>query len=257
MTTAGKWMFIVGLVLTIIAAAVVFWGFRSLAGYAASIENESTVMSDGTATVQMESGEVRLVVAEGGEYPDCTVTLPDGSQTALDGSDEFAGTVEGADVQMVGAHTATVSGEHTFSCEGTAQTSLTPPFSMSMVGAVLAAGLGFLALLPLGLLTIVGLILWLVGRNKDNKAMQNPVGPDGPHGYQQGGYGQGGDEPGYQGQGYPQQGGYGQSGYSQGPGQGGYSQGPGQSGYGQSPQDPYAAPPPDGRGEPPRDEGPR
>lgn len=251
MTTAGKWMFIVGLVLSLIAAVAVFWGIRSIASYAASIENESTAMSGGTATVQMESGEVRLVLAESGEFPSCTVTLPDGTQTPLDGSDEFAGTVEGADVQMVGAHTATVSGEHTFTCEGTAQTSLTPPFSMSMVVALLAATLGFLALLPLGLLTVVGLILWLVGRNKDNKARQNPVGPGGPYGYQQGGYGQGGYEPGYQGQNYPQASDYGGQNYPQ---QGGYGQGSSQGGYGQSSQDPYAAPPPDGRGEPPRDE---
>ena len=104
---------------------------------------------------------------------------------------------------------------------------------------VLAAGLGLLALLGFGFLTLIGLILWLVGRNRDKKAMDGPGG----YGYStSSGYGQS------QGYGAPPSPGYGQQGYGQGPQDRTQQWGtPGQQPPAQGSTDnPWAAPPPPG-----------
>lgn len=230
MTTAGMWMFIVGLVLSVLAVIVGVWGTQQILSYAQSVESDSVTIT-GSATVELTEGEMRMVVAEGATAPSCTVTPPSGGTVPLDTAgaaeqqaiEDSSGTVG----TVVGGHVATEAGEHTFTCDGPA--TLAPGIDGATIGAFAAAGLGFLALLPLGLLTIVGLILWLVGRSKDRKAAQQPPMMGGGGYAYGGGYGQPSDQ-----QGYGQSQGYGQQGYGQQPY--GQSQGYGQqdSGYGQS-----------------------
>ncbi len=259
MTTAGKWMFLIGLILTVLAGILAAWGVSRTVDMAQQMESESVSLAGGAQSVTMEEGATRMVVTESGAAGiSCTVTLPDGSTTSLDGGDEMADSaLQDTEFGLVGTFTATSAGEHSFECEG-GDAMLTPGFSADQLGGIIAAGLGFLALLPLGLLTLIGLILWLVGRGRDRRALQQPVGPGGygGHGSGYGGdssaYGQTQDTPGWQGQqGYGQgQQGYGQG--QQGYGQQGYGQGappPPSSGQswpapgGPSSSDPYASPP--------------
>ena len=269
-------MFIIGLVLAIIAGITTAWGVSQTVKWATDMESESVSLAGGPQTVAMEQGDTRLVISEGSASGiSCTVTLPDGTQTSLstaDPSQEDA--LAQTDGDLVGAHTAATAGDYQFACEGGAAT-LTPGFGAGQIGAFLAAGIGFIALVPLGLLALIGLILWLVGRGKDSRALQQPVGPGGYGGGQ--GYGQGyaGDSSGYgRTEDYPQPGqqshGYGaqpgpQS-YAPRPGEGhggqpglGQNPPPPPAGYGPpagaSPNDPYASP--GSGGEPDEDGRPR
>jgi hypothetical protein len=257
MTTAGKWMFIIGLVLSVIAAGVMIWGFSQLMNAAETFEGENTVSLSSPRTVTMATGETRFVMAESEDAVSCTVTVPDGTEQDLEPADFDDFAADGAALSLVGGHTASAAGEHTFACEG-GPAELTPPLSSSLIFGAGALGLGALALLPLGIITVIGLVLWLVGRSRDKKAWQAPVraggpGYGGPYGGQ--GYGQA-PYPGQQGYGqqdhgpqdhrqapYPGQQGYGQAPY---PGQQGY----GQQGHGQAdrpvppydPDNPYGSP---------------
>lgn len=204
MTTAGKWMFIIGLILSILAIVAIVWGGRALYNYVTSVESESVALT-GPVTVAMDPGDTRMIFTDTSPAPTCTVTLPDGSEQpleTLDAAEQDA--LETAGSQLVGAFSASTSGEHTFTCDGPA--ALTPEMDMGAIGGAAVAGLAFLALLPLGLLTIVGLILWLVGRGKDRRALETPVGSSGSgYGYGPGqGYGGASSD-------YPQRPGYGQA----------------------------------------------
>lgn len=221
LTTAGKWMFIIGLVLSLITLAVTVWGGVQTARGIDSAQRGAVSLSS-PQQVSMEAGEMRMVLSESSAGAGCTVTLPDGTEQGLEQDDLTTMDAGGSDVQPIGTFMAESAGEHTFSCDA-AGTQLTGPVPSSAVFGIFAAALGALALLPLGLITIIGLILWLVGRSRDKKALQEPVGSHGygqPYGQQ--GYG-----------GYPQDTpGYGQQGYG---GQPGRSDQPGGSGYGQAP----------------------
>lgn len=227
MTTAGKWMFIVGLVLSLIALAVTIWGVVQIVSNAEALESESVSLSS-PQTVTMESGESRFVMAPAASEVSCTVTLPNGSEQPLDRAD-MDQVADETTMDMVGGHMASTAGDHTFACEG-GEARLSGPFGSAFLISAGAAGLGVLALLPLGIITVVGLVLWLVGRSRDKKAQLDPVRAGGP------GYGAPYGAPGYDQQGYgqapyPGQQDYGQQNY----GQQGYGQAPypGQQGYGQ------------------------
>lgn len=228
MTTAGKWMFIIGLVLSVLTGAVMVWGITQVVSGAQAMDRESVSLSS-PQTVTMDTGESRFVLTNSPDAVSCTVTLPDGSERALEqtGVEDVATDETTADI--AGGHTASTAGEHTFACEGGAAAELSGPVSSSFVIATGAAALGLLALIPLGLVTLIGLILWLVGRSRDKKALQAPVRAGGP------GYGAPYGQPGYDQQGYGQAPYPGQQGYGQqGPDQPGYEQ----QGHSQSaPQD--------------------
>lgn len=265
MTTAGKWMFIIGLVLSLIAVAVMVWGFTQMMSAADELESEPNVSLSSPQTVTMGTGDSRFVLADSPGSVSCTVTVPDGAERALQQTELDDVAADGTTLALVGAHTATTAGEHTFACEG-GPAELSPPLSSSILLGVGAMGLGGLALLPLGIITVVGLILWLVGRNRDKKAQMGPAraggsgygGPYGQQGYDQQGYGQ---AP------YPGQQGYGQQGHGQagqpgpqdspgwgqdgsgdsaapqgGQGPGGQSYGGQGSGPGYDPDNPYGSP---------------
>ena len=239
LTTAGKWMFIIGLVLSVVVGIAVVWGGVQGARMISGFQDGGTPMEGGQATVAMDEGDFRLVTTEAsGATPTCTVTAPDGTESALTQDGTFDTGDPQADAAVVGTYQATVTGEHTFTCEGEAATTLSPNVSLGATVALGVAALGLLLLIPLLIITVVGLVMWLVGRSRDKKAVDGP-----PGGY---GYGTGHAYP-QQGYGPPQDSGYPQApqqGYGQPPsGEPGYGQGrPGEGPTpppGQDPRDPY------------------
>lgn len=224
MTTAGKVLFFVGLALTVVAVIVGIWGLnRAIQDFSAM--QDDTVAVQGTTSVPMDAGDVRFILAPQGTDPACTVSGPGGEDLAVtsDPTMDQAAAQEG--VAVVGSFTATGSGEHTVTCDGAAE--LTPALGLSDAVGIGTAGLAFLALFPLGFITLLGLVLWLVGRGKDRKSAA------GAGGY---GYGASAGYPGYADQGYgaPGSGGYGPQGYGSPP--------PPDASSGTG--SPYASPPP-------------
>lgn len=224
MEKAGKWMFIIGLILTLITAAVVAWGATATVR-AAEATTRDTIAINGTTTVPMEAATLRMILADAGQSPTCTAQDPAGNDISVSpeqGLEDVDG--GGSDAQVIGSILAETAGDYTVECTG-GSAYLSGPLGAGALGGVVAAVLGVLALIPLGLLTLVGLILWLVGRNKNKKLTRGPGGYDGGYGATPGSS-------------------YGQSGYGQ------QSYGTGQSQtYGQSSStDPYAPPPPPGSG---------
>lgn len=233
LTTAGKWMFIIGLVLSLITLAVTIWGGVQTARAVEAAQRGAVSLSS-PQQVSMETGEMRLVLAESSAGAGCTVTLPDGTEQGLEQDDLATMDGGGSEIRPIGSFVAESAGEHTFACDE-AGTELTGPVDSSALFGLVAAGLGFLVLLPLGLLTLIGLILWLVGRSRDKRALQEPVGSHGygqPYGQQgYGGYPQ--DTPGYGQPPYGDRSGHGQQGYGDQPYPQAGDQPPGQQGYGQ------------------------
>jgi hypothetical protein len=228
MTTAGKVLFFLGLALSVIAVIVGLWGLNRAIQDFSQMEADAFPVQGETA-VPMDEGDVRFILADEGTDPTCSVTDPSGSDLPVtsDGTLDTAAAQEGATV--VGMFTAAEAGEHTVACDAAAQVS--PALSFSDAVGVGAAGLAFLSLFPLGFLTLLGLVLWLVGRNRDKNAAAGPGG----YGYStSSGYG-------------AQE--YGAQEYGQGygtPGQGsdqGYGA-PGQGYGGRSPEQGWGTPPP-------------
>ncbi|MGD8200692.1 hypothetical protein ACQE98_08520 [Ornithinimicrobium sp. W1679] len=261
MTKAGKIMFFVGLVLSVLSLVAVVWGTTQTVRVAQTMMDDTITVS-GETTVPMGQGGARMILTEGSQDPTCTVTAPDGSDVPVTQDAAFQGLGD-EQVRVVGAFDAVQTGDHTVSCDAPAQ--LTPELSASSAMGVLAAGLGLLALLGFGFLTLIGLILWLVGRNRDKKSTNGSGG----YGYStSSGYGQSqgyGAPPSPGGYGQQDSPGYGQQGYGQGQQQGYGQNAPGQSGYGSgsseptqqwgspsqgpsegSTDNPWAAPPPPG-----------
>lgn len=174
MTTAGKVLFFIGLVLTVIAVVVGIWGvtravqdFRDMA--------DDAVPVAGSATVAMEADDIRFILAPQGTDPACTVTGPSGNDVPVESEtaiEDAAASGEG--ITLVGGFTATEAGDHVVQCDTPAE--LSPALSISDAVGIGAAGIAFLSLFPLGFITLLGLVLWLVGRNRDKKAAMGPGG---------------------------------------------------------------------------------
>lgn len=277
MTTPGKVIFFVGLLLTLVAVAVAVWGVVTTVRTASTMEADSVMVQD-SVTVPMEGDQVRLILADSGTSPSCTVTGPDGADVPVTQDPAFDAAAEGG-VVVIGTFTSEQAGDHTVSCDSPAK--LSPALGLQDAVGLVAAGIAFLALFPLVLITLLGLILWLVGRSRDKKAALAASGYGGPGGYpgtpaggygtaggaygasQTGGYGQAGDQgqPSDYGQGQPGGYGTGQGGADPygtpqdpppSPGSGGWQSAPPPPPPSSSPTDPYAAPedrPEEGRGD--------
>lgn len=235
MKTAGKVLFFVGLVLGVIAVVVGAWGVTRAISDIEKWENDA-ISIQGETPVPMETDDTRFVLAPQGTSPTCTVTAPDGSSVPLTEDSSMNDMAGDEQTTVVGMITATQAGDHVVACDGPAEVS--PALSFSDALGIGAASLAFLALFPIGFITLLGLVLWLVGRNRDKKAALAASGYGYPGGY--GGSGYGGQ--GYVGQNYGSQG-YG----SQDQGYGGQTYGaPGQGQGTGTPSNPDGTPPPPG-----------
>lgn len=221
MATAGKWMFLIGLILGLVALGVVIWGGTQVVR-ASDAFTQDTITVEGQTTVPMQSQSMRFIIAEGNNTPVCTVTAADGSNVPVGSDDVVSDLAADGTGQIIGTITADEAGDYTVACSGGPVT-VSGSLGSSVIISTVAAGLGLVALLPLGLLTLIGLILWLVGRSRNKRADQGGGG----YGYSTStgsGYV---DGPGHvDGQGYGNAAGYGAP--------------PSSS----SPSDPYAPPPP-------------
>ncbi|MFK5645207.1 hypothetical protein ACI3ET_01645 [Ornithinimicrobium sp. LYQ121] len=247
MTTAGKWMFFIGLILSVITLGVGIWGITQAVNDFSDLEQSMVdVAADESVSVPMTDNSTRMIFADAGSGASCTVTDPDGSSVAVGSDSTFDQMASEEGLDLIGTFTSTQAGDYSVECTSAVQVG--PELRLAdMLGAV-AAGLAFLALVPLGLLTLLGLILWLVGRSKDRKAELGTSGygyGPGRQPYPQQGY----DQQGSSGQNYPPQG-YGEQGYGQ-QGQS-YPQDspPPPQASGGSTTDPYAPPPPPGQSGP-------
>ncbi len=123
----------------------------------------------GTATVAMESGETRSILAKEGVSGSCDITAPDGTDVPFEAN--TAPVVDGW--SMKGAFTAPEAGDYTIDC-GDAGFGVSEPLA---IGDALWLGLGVIAaiiLLPLGLLLLlIGGLLWFFGRKKDRPKHSN------------------------------------------------------------------------------------
>jgi hypothetical protein len=234
-------LFFVGLVLSVIAVIVLVWGVsRAIQDFGAMADDAQPV--EGTATVAMEADDIRFILAPQDTDPACSVTGPSGTDVPVESDSPIEdAAASGEGITVVGAFTATEAGEHTVTCDTAAQ--LSPALDIGDAVGIGAAGLAFLSLFPLGFLTLLGLVLWLVGRNRDKKAALGPGG----YGYSTSS-GYGAAEAGYGNQGYgTSDQGYGTSDQGYGPSDQGYGTPPppGVS-TGRPGGSPYGAPPPPG-----------
>lgn len=238
MRTAGRWMFIVGLVLSLVTLGVTVWG-ASQAWRTFSAMESDLVAVEGATTVPMPERSMRAIVTTAAEDPSCTVTAPDGSSvpTAVDGA--VMDMASGEQFRVVGTITADEAGDYTVECTG-GQAQVTGALPATAVIGISAAALGVLALVPLGLITLLGLILWLVGRSRDRKAaLATGAGYSQSHGHGQ-------ERPPYPGS-YGSYGSGGAQGYGQSPAR---PTDPPAPEPGRAPTDPWAPPPPPGQGRP-------
>lgn len=171
MRTAGRWMFFIGLILSLVTVAATIWGGVQVFRAATAMES-STIPVEGATTVPMAERSMRLIVSSGTDDPSCTVTAPDGSSVPTTPDQAMRDFAADQQYRVVGTITATSAGDYTVECSAPAEITGALPAS-AVIGAT-AVALGLLALIPLGILTLVGLILWLVGRSRDRKAALAP-----------------------------------------------------------------------------------
>lgn len=245
--TAGKWMTIIGGVLSLLTIAFMIWAFMTSVDYINSLDSEDAVsMDSGPVTVSMAEAESRMIFGEGSFG--CEVTTPDGATRALEATEVPAAESGSGGAETVLEFTSDRAGDHTFSCDGGTGVTLSPPMDLLALLAMGGIVLGILALLLFGTITLIGIILWIVGRNKDRRLArereqfnQGHYGQGGyPGQYGQGQYGQG-PQDGYA-YGPPPGGGSGYGGYPGQQGQQGYSGQGGQGGRTPDPEDPYRPP---------------
>jgi hypothetical protein len=180
MTTAGKVLFFVGLVLTVITVIVGIWGLNRAIQDFSQMERDAVAVQ-GSASVPMEAGDVRLILAAEGSDTACTVSAPGGEELEVTSDPTMGQAAAQEGISVVGTFTATETGEHTVTCDGPAE--LSPALSLGDAVGIGTAGVAFLAFFPLAFITLLGLVLWLVGRSRDKKASGGPSGPGCGYGY--------------------------------------------------------------------------
>lgn len=168
----GGWIFWISLGLTLIAAVFAIVAAFMLVRIPAQAFDSAVHVGSGTpATVELEAGENRLLLWDGGAPDACTVTSPSGSDVLLTGPPTgYGGHQPGGygqyDYDNGGLVSAGESGNYTVECSGT--TAVLVDFGD--LGYALNWGLGIAVAAVVGsftsLLLITGGVLWLVGRSQ-------------------------------------------------------------------------------------------
>ncbi|HHU09323.1 MAG TPA: hypothetical protein GXZ60_04815 [Intrasporangiaceae bacterium] len=165
---AGGWMFFIGLALLILGIIGLVLGFgRAVGSFDPADFDSPTVEVAGSTPVDLTAGATRSLSASSTSADvaaTCTVTGPNGSVQVVSSE------VFGETIPNLANFTAVDSGEHVIECSqpGVVLGPAIDPgdiagAGMILVGALLLGGLGFL-------LALVGAIMWLVGRSRDNSA---------------------------------------------------------------------------------------
>ena len=263
----GVWPLVIGLVLMVIVAPVVFFGGVTYAAkHVVDVARDAELVQSG-GTVTLDANEKALVMVDVGAAPNselsvnsdtsvatqsCEVAGPDGVAT-VDTGFGLSANLNGRSYESAGVYTATSAGAYTVTCAGPAKVLSGADATGLIGGTLMPAVVGFLLATLAGL---VGLGLAILGIVRLVRSRRPPTSGYGQPGYGQPAYGEAAPQ-GYGQPGQPAQPGYGQPGYGQpaqpGYGQPGYGQpaqpaqpGYGQPGYGQPgtppPPPPYVGP---------------
>ena len=271
----GVWPLVIGLVLMVIVAPVVFFGGVTYAAkHVVDVARDAELVQSG-GTVTLDANEKALVMVDVGAAPNselsvnsdtsvatqtCEVAGPDGVAT-VDTGFGLSANLNGRSYESAGVYTATSAGAYTVTCAGPAKVLSGADATGLIGGTLMPAVVGFLLATLAGLvglgLAILGIVRLVRSRRPPTSGYGQPgYGQPGQPGYGQPAYGEAAPQ-GYGQPGQPAQPGYGQPGYGQpaqpGYGQPGYGQpaqpaqpGYGQPGYGQPgtppPPPPYVGP---------------
>lgn len=162
---APKILMIIGGI--IMALSVIIGVVVSVIGFTAALGGDFEELSSGSGTFAAEEGDViQLYVQEGTPAPRCALNTPDGSEPTPGSFQSSTRTTGGASWTSFDSFTAPVAGEYQIDCGGT-PVAVGPPVSIGGIfgavsGILVGIGGGFVGFVLLA----IGLILWLVGRNK-------------------------------------------------------------------------------------------
>ncbi|MGW0038175.1 hypothetical protein [Gordonia sp. NPDC003376] len=188
---AGVGKVLTGLGAALMLISVVVGVILAVSGFGKVADQTSQAFAiNGSVTRHLDAGAQLTLYAPGttaGPYPDplpaCAVTGPGVERDSTTQSSSF--TFDNTTVRSFAQYRITAAGEYVIDC-GNGYAVGAPPLSLSGVfsgvGGVLLAVFGG----GLGLLvTIVGVILWVVGRNRRNRERIPPTAPPGnpPPGY--------------------------------------------------------------------------
>lgn len=162
----GKIAFFIGLALFVLGGIITVASAVSLYGSVSGVVQEGGTGFSESAQVEATAGTTYMVIAQQPSNATCDVTGPDGANIAFDTS--ASTTIDDGNTQssIIGGFTATQSGTHSLECSG-AQSFL---FAEMDIGSLGLASLGLLGGIALGFIGfvvgLIGLIAWLVGRQK-------------------------------------------------------------------------------------------
>lgn len=181
MRKVGKVIFFISLILMLlcgigggIAAGTSISKLATVAGSLQSTDGEG-------ARIELKAGDTRTLLSRSPSTT-CTVTDPDGND--VDTRRMTTGTVSTNDTTLyaVAEFTAPRDGTYTITCDNGAEVAMTDG---SIAGTIIAMSLGIIAIVAAVFLlggVILGLVLWLVGANREkSQAQHSAAGP-----YQQG-----------------------------------------------------------------------
>jgi len=176
----GKILFIGGLILTIAALAFGIGGIVYAVQSGVGVVRDSP-SGDAAATVQAEDGEQWYVFAETPTLAECTATGPDGVTVEVNrpGS-SMSFDFDNTKVYRVGEFTTEAAGEYAITCApdiGTIRLVEADRINGTFTWLIAAPFLIVFSIFS-GLATLLGLILWLIGRSRE----KNPPTPPPPGG---------------------------------------------------------------------------
>ena len=177
MAKAGKIIFFIGIIgLVLVIGGAIFMGVFSFGKISSTTDSlktfntETTIDHDGESnlTVYARSSGAATSVST-----DCTVEGPGGEAMYKGGSSGHYSSGSDGEWHYAGSFEAKTAGKYTVTCGGALsdeQLMVGPPIGIgSIFGLTGAVLIGIFGGFAFGGLTILGLILWIVGRNKQKK----------------------------------------------------------------------------------------
>lgn len=162
----GKIAFFIGLALFVIGGIILVASAVSLYGSVSGVVQQGGTGFAETAQVEATAGTTYMIIAQQPTNATCDVTGPDGASVHFDTSASTTINDGNTEASIIGGFTAANSGTHQLDCSG-AQSFL---FAEMDIGKLGLASLGLLGGIALGFIGfvvgLIGLIAWLVGRQK-------------------------------------------------------------------------------------------
>lgn len=163
----GKITFFIGLALLIVGIIATVGGGYSMFSTVSNIADGAVAGFTESAQIDANVGESYVLIAENPrDAVSCDVTGPDGSRVPVDTSITNSIDDGTTSTTILGVFTPETAGSHTVTCTGAdgfafAQMDITV-LGVATLALVVGIFLGFIGFL----VTVIGLIVWLIGRNK-------------------------------------------------------------------------------------------